>query len=198
MYSHKRSFDILLLSGASGTGKTTAAYQLSKHYKINVVQVDDFQCLVENVTKESDYPVFHYWKNHFDEAAKQTMDKKLEIMISYANELSQLLELIVINHLEENRPMILEGDFISPNLCNKLLHNPQIGSRIKCCILTENSTNQILNNYQIREGSIQEDRAELSQKYNNWLIQEAKGSNISIVSSRPWNSVKKRIIKMIQ
>jgi 2-phosphoglycerate kinase len=197
MFSHKRSFDILLLGGASGTGKTTAAYQLSKYYKINVVQIDDFQCLVENATKESDYPVFHYWKNHFNEAIKQTMDKKLEIMISYANELSKLLELVVLNHLNENTPMILEGDFISPNLCKKLLNNSQIGYRVRCCIITENSTNQIINNYQKREGSIQEDRAELSQKYNNWLIQEAKGSDISIVSSRPWKSIKKRIIEKI-
>ena len=77
----KRTFDILLIGGASGVGKSHISYLLSKAYEINVVQVDDFQCIVEHFTKEEDYPVFHYWKNHLEEALKQPIEKKLEIMI---------------------------------------------------------------------------------------------------------------------
>jgi hypothetical protein len=46
----------------------------------------------------------------------KSIEKKLEIMINYANELSKALELVINNHLEENRLMILEDDFISPEL----------------------------------------------------------------------------------
>ena len=194
----KKDFDILIVCGASGTGKTNIAYQLGEYYKMNIVQVDDFQCIIESATKEADYPVFHYWKEHFEEAIQQPMDKKLEIMISYANTLSQFIEIVVLNHLEENRPMIIEGDFITPDLCNKLKNNPEINKRIKCILITEDSKEQIVQNYQKREGSIQEDRAELSNRYNNWLHNEASKYGISTVPSRPWRSVRKRAIKSIK
>jgi len=41
--------------GASGTGKSSIAYELGKLLHMNIVQVDDFQCLVEAATKECDY-----------------------------------------------------------------------------------------------------------------------------------------------
>lgn len=195
--SKKRPCDVLLVCGASGTGKTKVAYRLGEYYGMNVVQVDDFQCLVESVTKESDYPVFHYWKNHFQEAVLQPTEKKLEIMIEYANELSRFLEPIVLNHLEESRPMILEGDFISPDLCKKLLRDPETGSRIRCLLITEDSKDQIVRNYGSREGSIQEDRAELSQRYNVWLKHEAAASGIVIVPSRPWEPFE-RIVQALE
>lgn len=56
----KRPFDILLVGGASGVGKSNISYELAKVYDVNVVQVDDFQCIVEHFTREEDYPVFHY------------------------------------------------------------------------------------------------------------------------------------------
>ncbi|EAX9632846.1 hypothetical protein BS795_24030 [Salmonella enterica] len=196
--SRKRKFDVLLICGASGTGKSTIAYQLGKYYKMNIVQVDDFQCIIESATKEIDYPVFHYWNKHFEEAIQQPINKKLEIMISYANTLAQFLEIVIFNHLEENRPMIIEGDFISPDLCHKLQNNPEIRKRIKCILITEDSKEQIIKNYQQREGSIQEDRAELSSKYNSWLYNEALKYGIKNEPSRPWKSLRKRIVKRIE
>jgi len=192
-----RTFDILLIGGASGTGKSKIAYQLGSHYRMNVIQVDDFQLLVESCTKESDYPVFHYWRNHFDEAKKQPMSRKLEIMIAYANELSKLLDPVIISHLDQSRSTILEGDFISPNLCKRLLTNKETRSRVKCIFMVEDTKELIVENFLDREGSMQEDRAELSFHYNNWLKEQSEGSDIVLVSSRPWNTCLKRITKKI-
>ena len=193
MSTKKRPFDVLLIGGASGTGKSTIAYQLGKHYQVNVVQVDDFQCVVESITKESDYPVFHYWNNHFEEAVKQPVEKKLETMISYANTLSAVLEVVIHNHLEEDRPMILEGDFISPGLCKKLLDDGKERDRVKCLFLTEASKEQIVENYLHREGSIQDGRAELSHRFDGWLREQAHGSRIMLIESRPWRTTGMRV-----
>lgn len=192
----KAPFDVLLVTGASGTGKTSIAYQLSDYYKINVVQVDDFQCLVEKATKESDYPVFHYWKNHFEEAIRQPFEKKLEIMISYADQLSFLMEDIISNHLEENRPMIMEGDFISISLCKKFMEETNNG-RVKALLIKESSKEQIVQNYSSREGRPQHDRAELSLRYNNWLGEQAKGTRIAAVDARPWDTLPQRSISAL-
>ncbi len=193
-----RAFDILLIGGASGVGKSHISYLLSKIYEMNVVQVDDFQCIVEHFTKEEDYPIFHYWNNHLEEARKQPMEKKLEIMINYANELSGVLELVIKNHLEEDRPMILEGDFISPLLCKKLLQDSEIKARIKCVFIIEDDKEQIIQNYLKREGSIQADRSELSLRYNNWIKEHLEGTEIIAVESTPWETSINRICGLIE
>lgn len=193
-----RAFDILLIGGASGVGKSHISYQLSKIYGMNVIQVDDFQCIVEHFTKEEDYPIFHYWNNHLEEARKQPMEKKLEIMISYANELSGVLELVIKNHLEEDRPMILEGDFISPLLCKKLIQDSEINTRIKCLYIIEDDKEQIIQNYLTREGSLQADRSELSLRYNNWIKDQIEGTEIVAVESTPWETSIDRVCELIK
>lgn len=197
MRTENRPFDVLLVGGASGVGKSCVSYRLAERYAVNVVQVDDFQCIVEQVTREADYPVFHYWKNHFEEAIKLPMDKKLEIMIEYAERLSEVLEIVISNHLEENRPMILEGDFISPRLCKKLMADTARAARITCLFLIENDREQIERNFFLRENSIQKDRAELSWHYNNWLQKQIEHTGIIAAASRPWTTAVRRIERLI-
>lgn len=189
MSSPASMFDVLLIAGASGTGKSTLAYELGRCLGVNVVQVDDFQCLVEAVTTEADYPVFHYWKNHFDEAVRLPLDRKLEIMVSYARQLSVFLEAIVGNHLDEGRPMVLEGDFLSPEFCQKMVHEHP--GRVRCLLVTEDSPSQIAENYRLREGTAQNERAEVSARYNAWLVENA-GEGMELVASRPWDTVVER------
>jgi 2-phosphoglycerate kinase len=193
VFRKRRPFDVLLVGGASGTGKSTIAYELRKHFDLNIVQVDDFQCVVEHVTKEIDYPVFHYWSKHFEEAVAQPLERKLETTISYANALSAVLEVVVHNHLEEDRPMILEGDFIAPELCKRLLADDTARGRVKCVFITENSQVQIAENYRRREGSPQHDRAALSHRFDGWLREQAAGSPIMLIESRPWRTTVQRI-----
>lgn len=196
MNTPPRDFTVLLIAGASGTGKSSLAYQLGRHYGINVVQVDDFQCLVEAVTTEADYPVFHYWKNHFDEARRLPLARQLDIMVSYARQLSVFLEAVVENHREEARPMILEGDFLSPEFCQKMTQDDPFGT-CRCLLVTEDSRDQIAENYRRREGHTQEDRAALSALYNQWLVTNA-GPGMNLVASRPWDTVLERSLDALR
>lgn len=194
----KRPFDILLVGGASGVGKSNISYELAKVYDVNVVQVDDFQCIVEHFTREEDYPVFHYWNNHFEEAVAQPLEEKLEIMVSYANAMTKALELVINNHLEEERPMILEGDFIAPALCKMLLEDSRTKDRVKAIIVTEDDLSQIVSNYHVREGTIQEGRSALSLKYNDWLKAQVQGTDVLTVPARPWETAAERIRVLLE
>lgn len=187
-------FEVLLIAGASGTGKSTLAYELGRYFGVNVVQVDDFQCLVEAVTTEADYPVFHYWKNHFDEARRLPLDGKLDIMVGYARQLSTFLDTIVANHLDEGRPMVLEGDFLAPEFCQRMVDEHP--GRVRCLLVTEDSSQQIAENYRLREGTAQNDRAEVSARYNDWLVENA-GPGLHLVASRPWDTVVGRSLRAL-
>jgi len=190
----QQTFDVLLVAGASGTGKSTLAYELGRYFGVNVVEVDDFQCLVEAVTTEADYPVFHYWKNHFDEARGLPLDGKLDIMVAYARQLSTFLGAIVVNHLEEGRPMVLEGDFLAPEFCQRMVDEHP--GRVRCLVVTEGSSAQIAENYRLREGTAQNDRAEVSARYNQWLVENA-GPGLHLVASRPWDTVVERSLSAL-
>jgi 2-phosphoglycerate kinase len=42
-----RSWQVLLLGGASGTGKTSVSYRLARYFDIALTEVDDFQVMLE-------------------------------------------------------------------------------------------------------------------------------------------------------
>ena len=55
-----RNLDVLLIGGASGSGKTSISSPLARLYGIDLVRVDDFQVLLEAVTTPEGHPVIHY------------------------------------------------------------------------------------------------------------------------------------------
>src|SRR5215471_10652806 len=59
-----RSWQVLLLGGPSGTGKTAVSYRLARHFAIGITEVDDFQVLLERMTSPEQQPVLHFWRTH--------------------------------------------------------------------------------------------------------------------------------------
>ena len=51
--SIRRNWDILLIGGASGTGKTQLSIPLARHYGVDLVRVDDFQLMLSATDRKS-------------------------------------------------------------------------------------------------------------------------------------------------
>jgi len=47
---------VLIIGGASGTGKSTIAYEIAKHYGISVLELDDIHCVVKSLVSVDKYP----------------------------------------------------------------------------------------------------------------------------------------------
>jgi 2-phosphoglycerate kinase len=190
--------DIILIGGASCVGKSSVSYTISKMLGIGVTEVDDFQVVLEAMTNEKDYPVIHYWNNHFEEAIKLPEKKKVEIMINYANTMSIALEKVIENHLESNRPLLLDGDFITPALSVRKRYGEQLrDDKIKSIFIVETEEEQIQKNLFNREGYYQNDRARTNWLYNEWIKEQADVYPIKIVAARPWDSVINRVCKSL-
>jgi len=58
----ERTWDILIIGGASGSGKTSISRPLSRLYGVDLVRVDDFQTLLEAIITPEMIPTLHYWK----------------------------------------------------------------------------------------------------------------------------------------
>jgi broad-specificity NMP kinase len=60
----QRSWQVLLLEGPSGVGKTSVSYRLASHFGIGITEVDDFQVIRERMTTPTEQPILHYWRTH--------------------------------------------------------------------------------------------------------------------------------------
>ncbi|MCL2840372.1 MAG: hypothetical protein FWE05_06325 [Defluviitaleaceae bacterium] len=184
-----RNWDILIIGGASGAGKTSISRPLSKLYGVDLVRVDDFQILLEKMTTPESCPAIHYWDTH-PNWREEGIDAAVNRLIDVGQVLMAGLTAVINDHIEENIPMILEGDFILPQLSASFNH-----SRVKSIFVHEPSKEQILQNYLAREGAFQQHRADISHAYGNWLAENCAKYGIQVIEPRPWDSVLVRIIE---
>ncbi|MCL1787131.1 MAG: hypothetical protein FWG38_04025 [Defluviitaleaceae bacterium] len=175
----QRSWDILLIGGASGVGKTYATKQIAKQYGIDLVRVDDFQALLEATTTPESHPAVHYWATH-PNWRDEGVDAAVERLVDVGKMLTPGLAAVVNDHIIENIPMVLEGDFILPALAASLT-----SPKVKSVFVLEPSREQILQNFLAREGSHQVFRANVSYAYNCWLMEHCKTLGIPLVDARP-------------
>ena len=65
MPMEERRWDVLLIGGGSGTGKTSIGYRLAHHYGVGITEfVDDVVEAVKAMTTPDQQPTLHYWDTH--------------------------------------------------------------------------------------------------------------------------------------
>ncbi|GIP44408.1 hypothetical protein J45TS6_28670 [Paenibacillus sp. J45TS6] len=52
-----RNWTVLFIGGASGSGKSSIAYEIARFYGVNVLEVDDVHLSVKTVTTKEHFPV---------------------------------------------------------------------------------------------------------------------------------------------
>ena len=188
-----KNWIVLFIGGASGTGKSTLAYQIAKHYSINVMEIDDIHQIIKAITTKENYPAIHYWETGIN-WKDIGVNENLEWLKNVSKEMFIGIKAIVDRHIEDNVPIILEGDFINPEIISSLDN-----SKIKTIFINEMDIDQLLKNYFDREGGeLQNYRADISVKYNEWLINSCKKLGIKYFESRPWNTLLKRVIEYLE
>ena len=111
----KCAWDVLLIGGASGTGKSTAAYPLAQQFGAALTEVDDIQRAILAMTTPAQQPTLHYWHTQ-PEGMEWTAEGILELHLSVAEVMKPALETVIALHLGEDRPLVLEGDYLVPSL----------------------------------------------------------------------------------
>lgn len=194
-----RSWQVLLLSGASGTGKTSVSYRIARHFGIGITEVDDFQVMLEHMTTPEQQPALHFWRTH-PAPDQLSAEEIMEQGLSIREVMAPGLEAVIANHLESNTPVVLEGDFIHPVLAAQTTFGDQPnGGQVRSIFLYEADEQQILANFLRREPEAgpQVTRARVSWLYGEWLKQEAERYNLPMVDVRPWDTLLERILTVL-
>jgi 2-phosphoglycerate kinase len=193
-----RSWSVFLLGGASGAGKTSLSYRLARHFDVALTEIDDFQVILERMTTPEQQPVLHFWRTH---PAPHTLTPE-EIVangIDVGTVMLPALAAVVLNHIESQAPVVLEGDFLIP----ALFDHPEIvplyqSGQVRAAFVHEPDEAQLVENFLRREpeSGPQEGRARVSRLYGEWLSQEAERRQIPILLARPWETAFERLLKL--
>ncbi|MBX3083917.1 MAG: hypothetical protein KF716_19940 [Anaerolineae bacterium] len=197
--TNRRQWDVLLIGGASGSGKTSVSYRLAQHFGVGITEIDDFQVILKRLTTPEQFPALHYWDTHPD-AYLMPPEEMIKIGIAICHEMLPALEAVIDNHIESNVPIVLEGDFLLPALSAKLVAtDPAKYAHVQIMFIYEPSEAQILSNYACREPESppQTYRARVSWLYGELIKQQAEQYGLSVVPSRPWDTLFDRLLALL-
>ena len=194
-----RPWQVLLLGGASGTGKTRLAYRLARQLGIGITEVDDFQVVLERMTTPEQQPALHFWRTHPDPgslSAEEIQEQGLDIL----EVMVPALEAVIENHLEAATPLVLEGDFIHPDLAARdaFGDEPNAG-RVRGVFLYEPDEEQIVRNFLEREPATgpQTTRARVSYLRAQWIRETCESLGVAALPARPWETLMDRVLDAV-
>ncbi|MFB7530670.1 AAA family ATPase [Streptomyces sp. NPDC056178] len=189
------SWDILLIGGASGVGKSRVAAQLADEAKGFVVEFDDVVGAVEAMTTAEHHPAVH----HFDgipDTELLTVEHVLNLQIATARALEPAVLGVVRNRLTVDVPALVEGDYLTPAAAAEAIREGRTaGRRVRAVFLHEEDPDRITANYAAREPECGEQthRARVSAAYSRWLGDQARLHALPVVACRPWDTLAARI-----
>lgn len=184
---------VLLIGGASGCGKTSVSYDVARHFGVGITEVDDFQIVLKKMTTPEQQPALHFWDTH-PSPTTLSPQEIFEQGIEIGRVMTPALQAVIDNHIESQQPIILEGDFIHPELA------AQYKEQVRAAFIYEPDESQILANYLRREpeSGPQSFRARVSWLKGEWLKREAERLGESVLLSRPWDTLLSRLIATIE
>ncbi|XVV07128.1 hypothetical protein ACQPW3_17780 [Actinosynnema sp. CA-248983] len=179
---------VLLIGGASGSGKSALSYPTARARGAALVEVDDLVVATQAVTTAAAQPALHYWRTTSD--AGLSADEVVEAQVALARALEPALAAVIENHLDTDLPLVLEGDYLLPEFCAKWT-----GPDVRAVVVHEPESAQLERNYLIREPSsgTQRKRAHDSAHFAAWLAAEAGRHGVPLLTARPWSTALDRL-----
>jgi 2-phosphoglycerate kinase len=77
---------VLLVGGASGVGKSSVAAPLARRLGVNLVEVDDFQLVLEATLAPQQLPLLHFWHTHREEFEAWSDEQRVQHFVHVCEE----------------------------------------------------------------------------------------------------------------
>jgi 2-phosphoglycerate kinase len=187
---------VLLVGGASGVGKSSLAQPLARVLGVNLVEVDDFQLVLEATLPPEQLPLLHFWRTNREEFDAWDDDQRVAHFVQVCEEIFRPGVAAVIGaRLEVGVPVIVEGDFLLPEWTTaaRFADEPNDG-RVRALFVSEDDEQQLLANFHERERKVQQVRAHASHVLDRWLRGECERWDVPTVAARPWETVVERAL----
>lgn len=181
------TWTVVLICGASGAGKTTAASALARRHGAALAEADDIVTALKALTSSEHLPALHYWDTH-PEARTWPAEQIAALHLRVTEELTPAFAAVIADHLAYNAPVVLEGDYLLPDLVLNL------APRARAIMLTDTEAATV-SNLHAREPQhgVQDTRARVSALVTAELTRRAEHAGVPVIAARPWQDSAARI-----
>ncbi len=201
-----RSWQVLVLFGASGTGKSTAGNQLAGSRGVTWMQVDDLRLALQysNMTLPQGAGALHFFEST-PEFWTHPIDSLVRAFVDVASIMAPAVRVVIDSHLATGAPMVIEGDGVLPSLADDPVLRPWIESgALRFCCLAAGTQAELAESMVARgRGDHLEDHSRVWRQsaanlaFGDWLVDQSRRHGIPIVAARPFASLTDRILQAI-
>ena len=192
------SWQVLLIAGCSGSGKTRLAEQLGRSLQVSVMQADDVRIALQRIVRppRADLHAFvctpDIWQRPPEELAR--------LLVAVGEVVSEAVRDIIGHHVITNHPLILEGDGLLPAVAADCIREYGSG-HVRAVLVDEPELTALEANMRARgrgfleqPEDLQATQVRMSWCYANWLRAEARRHGLPVVAARPFGDLAERVL----
>lgn len=201
-----RPWTVLVLFGASGTGKSTAAAEIGRRCGVSWIQVDDLRLALQySDVSLPDRTEDLYFLEGSPDIWTRTPAELRQAFINVAEVMVPALRTVIHSHVVTDAPMVIEGDGVLPVLAESDLLSPLVdtGAIRFVCVATP-SVDELVENTRARGRGLDasmpdrpRQQATANEAFGKWLEEEAMRYGIPVVASRPFGTLPDRILDVV-
>ncbi|MCY4113576.1 MAG: hypothetical protein OXG33_06520 [Chloroflexi bacterium] len=195
---------VLLIGGHSAAGKTTAAERLGRALGVPWLMVDDLRLAFQRADVTLPSGTKALYADRQPDFRKSTPEEQCAALIDVGYVMSAALEAIVENHVDQQVPIVIEGDGILPSL----LARPPMLERaawIRAAFIVEPDESSLrialASHHGTRAVGRGQDELQAEAKakwmFGQWLAAEASRQGLAVVEPRPWDTLPERLIEAV-
>jgi 2-phosphoglycerate kinase len=152
------------------------------------------------MTTPDQQPVLHKWHTSPD-AMAMSPTEMIELHIAVCRTLIPAVRTVIAQHVEDGRPIILEGDYLVPEMLD--VHHgwdAETLDRVRAVFLYEPDASQVARNLLNREPEEgdQSGRAGVTQLFGTWLRDQCRGRAAVSLGVRPFATAPERVMAAIR
>lgn len=201
------NFQVLLIGGSSGVGKSHVARRLGLRFGISWLAVDDVRLAFQRsqvIFPDKTEALYFFEKTQ--KVWSLPPARLLDGLIALGQVMSPALEIVIENHVDTADPVVIEGDAILPSL----LIRPNMQARmsngqVQAVFLIEPDEDVLLAHMDERHRvSVCHDEALLRSMAHTrwlhglWLADEARRYGSPVLEPHPWESLVERIVSALK
>jgi 2-phosphoglycerate kinase len=197
------NWTFLLIGGSSSVGKSRAAARLGHRHGLPWLQVDDLRLAFQRsrVTLPQGNDALYYFVKggHQNQVWKERPDQLRDALIAVGEALAPAIEAVLLHHVSQREPIIIEGDGILPSLLTRPAVQ-QVGDAVRAVFIVEPNERVLLRNMLARGRGINRmtgttlcAEAHVKCLFGQRLAEEAERLGVPVMPARPWESLADRI-----